>query len=192
MKENFYLDVPNYEKPKVYPFTKILEHNFTKIQSDSVHDFRETVESSKIRKMVFTGFKKACHNMYKFDSKTEKDFSIVLEDDVNVLKWLRPAANQFNIYWDYNLKEYRPDFVVEDSNYIYLVETKKEKELNANDVKSKAKAALEYCVNATEYNIQNGGKPWKYLLIPHNVVRLNMSLEFFSKEYEISELNDLE
>ncbi|MGL5149635.1 MAG: DEAD/DEAH box helicase, partial [Clostridium sp.] len=92
MKEHFYLDVPNYEKPKVFPFTKILEHNFTKIQSDSIHDFRETIEPSQIRKVVFAGFKKACHNMYKFDSKTEKDFSIILEDDKNVIKWLRPAA----------------------------------------------------------------------------------------------------
>lgn len=191
MKENFYLDVPNYEKPKVYPFTKILEHNFTKIQSDSIHDFRETVETSQIRKVVFAGFQKSCHNMYKFDSKTEKDFSIILEDDPNVLKWLRPAANQFNIYWDYNSKEYRPDFVVEDSSFIYLVETKKEKELDANDVKAKAKAALEYCLNATAYNIQNGGKPWKYVLIPHNAVKVNMSLEFLVNMYGIERLEDI-
>ena len=191
MKEHFYLDVPNYEKPKVYPFTKILEHNFTKVQSDSIHDFRETVETSQIRKVVFAGFKKACHNMYKFDSKTEKDFSIILEDDKNVIKWLRPAANQFNIYWDYKSKEYRPDFVVEDSNFIYLVETKKEKEIDDKDVKAKAKAALEYCLNATAFNIQNGGKPWKYILIPHSVVKLNMSLDFLVNMYGIENLEDL-
>ncbi|MDU2683611.1 DEAD/DEAH box helicase [Clostridium sp.] len=191
MKEHFYLDVPNYEKPKVYPFTKILEHNFTKVQSDSIHDFRETVQTSQIRKLVFAGFKKACHNMYKFDSKTEKDFSIILEDDKNVIKWLRPAANQFNIYWDYNSKEYRPDFVVEDSNFIYLVETKKEKEIDDKDVKAKAKAALEYCLNATAFNIQNEGKPWKYVLIPHSVVKLNMSLDFLVNTYGIEKLEDL-
>lgn len=129
--------------------------------------------------------------MYKFDSKTEKDFSIILEDDTNVLKWLRPAANQFNIYWDYNSKEYRPDFVVEDSTFIYLVETKKEKELDAKDVKAKAKAALEYCLNATAYNIQNGGKPWKYVLIPHNAVKVNMSLEFLVNMYSIEKLEDI-
>ena len=191
MKEHFYLDVPNYEKPKVYPFTKILEHNFTKVQSDSIHDFRETVQTSQIRKLVFAGFKKACNNMYKFDSKTEKDFSIILEDDKNVIKWLRPAANQFNIYWDYNSKEYRPDFVVEDSNFIYLVETKKEKEIDDKDVKAKAKAALEYCLNATAFNIQNEGKPWKYVLIPHSVVKLNMSLDFLVNTYGIEKLEDL-
>ncbi|WP_097033375.1 hypothetical protein [Clostridium tertium] len=191
MKEHFYLDVPNYEKPKVYPFTKILEHNFTKVQSDSIHDFRETIEPSQIRKVVFSGFKKACHNMYKFDSKTEKDFAIILEDDNNVIKWLRPAANQFNIYWDYNSKEYRPDFVVEDSNYIYLIETKKEKEIDDKDVKAKAKAALEYCLNATAFNIQNRGKPWKYILIPHSVVKINMSLDFLVNTYGIEKLEDL-
>lgn len=192
MKEHFYLDVPNYEKPKVYPFTKILEHNFTKVQSDIIHDFRETVETSQIRKVVFAGFQKACHNMYKFDSKTEKDFSVILEDDNNVIKWLRPAANQFNIYWDYNSKEYRPDFVVEDSNFIYLIETKKEKEIDDKDVKAKAKAALEYCINATVYNLKNGGKPWKYVLIPHNFVRVNMSLNFLVNEYGIENLGIIE
>ncbi len=191
MKEHFYLDVPNYKKPKVYPFTKILEHNFTKIQADSIHDFRETVEPSQIRKVVFAGFQKSCHNMYKFDSKTEKDFATILEDDKEVLKWLRPAAKQFNIYWDYNSKEYRPDFVVEDSNFIYLIETKKEKEIQYKDVKSKAKAALEYCLNATDFNVKNEGKPWKYVLIPHNAVKLNMSLDFLVNMYGIEKLEDL-
>ena len=68
--------------------------------------------------------------MYKFDFKTEKDISTILEDDTNVLKWLRQEANQFNIYWDYNSNEYRPDFVVEHANF-----------------------------NSTAFNIQNGGKP---------------------------------
>ena len=37
---------------------------------------------------------------------------IILENSSSVIKWLRPAPNQFNIYWNKENK-YEPDFVVE-------------------------------------------------------------------------------
>jgi len=51
-------------------------------------------------------FKKACHDRYRFDSKTEKDFTVILEQDRTVLKWLRLASKQFRIYWNHNLRHY--------------------------------------------------------------------------------------
>ena len=189
---HFYYDVPDYEKPIVRPFTKIEEQSFSKYKSDDIYDFRETIEPvSDIPKKVFSGFKKSCHNLYKFDSKTEKDLSIILEDDkVNpqIVKWLRPAKNQFKIYWDYNSKEYCPDFVVETNDCIYMVETKKKKEIGTREVEGKAKAALEYCRYAAEYTSKNGGKPWKYVLIPHDIVKQNMSFEFLVKNYEVKSI----
>jgi len=128
---------------------------------------------------LFSGFAKAYHHSYKFDSKTEKDFSIILEQDKTVLKWLRPAKNQFRIYWKHNSKQYSPDFVVETVDSIYLVETKKEGDIDATDVQEKAKAALEYCKHASDYTTKNGGKPWKYLLIPHIEVTLSNSFNYF-------------
>lgn len=133
---------------------------------------------------MFTGFKKACHKSYKFDSKTEKDFAIILEGDDSVEKWLRPAPNQFNITWDNNKKNYEPDFVVETNDKIYLVETKKEKDISTEEVQSKAKVALEYCKNATEYTMKNGGKSWTYVLLPHDSVKLNMSFDYLMKQYQ--------
>ena len=50
--------------------------------------------------------------------------SFVLVNDDNVVKWLRPASNQFRMYWDNNSKKYEPDFVVETVDAIYMVETK--------------------------------------------------------------------
>jgi type III restriction enzyme len=131
-----------------------------------------------IPKFVFRGFEKACHFEYKFDSKTEQDFAYVLENEVNVRRWLRPAPNQFRIYWDNNSKRYEPDFVVETTNCIYMIETKAEKDLDNDDVQAKKKAAETYCKFATEYTTANGGKPWKYLLIPHTVVSRTASFEF--------------
>ncbi len=134
---------------------------------------------------VFTGFKKACHTLYKFDSKTEKDFAIILENEKeSVIRWMRPAQSQFRIYWHNNEKQYHPDFVVESKDVIYMVETKKEGDIETREVQEKAKAALWYCKHASEFTAQHGGKSWKYILIPHGKVQLNMSFKHLMEQYE--------
>jgi type III restriction enzyme len=80
------------------------------------------------------------------------------------MKWLRPAPNQFRIYWHHNSKIYEPDFVVETADCIYLIETKRADEISSNEVQAKAQAALKYCNYATEYTAEHGGKPWKYVV----------------------------
>ena len=185
LMEHFKKEVVRFEVPDVRAFSQILEHNSYKFLQDEIYDFKETIEpASRIKSLMFTGFKKACHKTYKFDSKTEKDFAIILERDDSVEKWLCPAQNQFNITWDNNKRNYEPDFVVESKDTIYLIETKKENDISTEEVQSKAKAALLYCKNATEYTTANGGKPWKYVLLSHNSVKLNMDLEHLVKEYE--------
>jgi type III restriction enzyme len=186
---NFQKEVTHFEAPQVRAFIEILEHNSYKYAMDEIYDLKETIEPlSRISTLLFTGFKKACHDRYKFDSKTEKDFAIILEDDVLVEKWLRPAPNQFNIHWDNNKKRYEPDFVVETGNTIYLIETKKAVDIPTTEVQEKAKAALEYCKNATDYTTKNGGKPWKYILLPHDSVRLNMGFAHLVGKYEYKKI----
>lgn len=68
-----------------------------------------------------------------------------------------------------------------------MVETKKKDDVEAELVQSKANAALTYCMNASEYNRQINGKLWRYALIPHDQVKLNMSLAYLLKTYEIKE-----
>ncbi len=155
---------------------------------DSIHNFTETITPAiLIPGKVFSGFRKACHSLYKFDSKTEKDFAIILENDKSVLKWLRPAQRQFHIYWKHNSRPYHPDFVAEIKDAIYLIETKKEGDIDLSDTQEKSLAALQYCNHATEFTTQNSGKPWKYVLIPHNAVQANMSFEYLTKAYEVRE-----
>lgn len=101
-------------------------------------------------------------------------FGQLLEQDGEVIKWLRPARNQFHIYYDRNSKRYEPDFVAETATAIYMVETKKAGDLDTDAVQKKKTAALNYCA-AAAYTAATGGKPWIYLLIPHDAVMLNMS-----------------
>ena len=186
MMEHFYCEAPSFKKPDVLPFLKIEEHNLSKYTKDSIHHYTDTITPTHaIPSKVFSGFKRACHNLYKFDSKTEKDFAVILEQDGDVLKWLRPALKQFRIYWKHNSRQYHPDFVAETGNMIYMIETKKEADIETSDVQEKTAAALLYCRNASEFTTQNGGKPWKYILIPHNAVMVNMSFETLARQFEV-------
>lgn len=98
---------------------------------------------------------------------------------------MRPAQKQFRIYWKSNTKQYHPDFVVETADVIFMVETKKEGDMEAVDVQEKSRAALTYCKNATEFTLQHSGKPWKYLLILHNAVMINVSFPTLARQYEL-------
>lgn len=187
MRPHFYCTTRSYEEPVVKPFTRIEPHNLTKIQADSIHHYTDTITpTSAIPQKVFSGFRKACHSLYKFDGKSEKDFAALLEHDRTVVKWLRPAPSQFRIYWDHQARIYEPDFVAETAEMIYLVEIKMDSQLQHPEVLEKAKAALQYCRHASEYNLKNGGKTWKYLLIPHNEVLLNSSFAWLAGSREFS------
>lgn len=176
MMAHFRLTEPEYVKPNVKPFTRIEGWNFTALKNDGYKDYRDaSFPARDVPKYVFRGFEKACHFEYKFDSQTEQIFAFILENDRLVQKWLRPADNQFRLWWNHNSKLYRPDFVVETDDAIYIVETKRADEIMSPEVVEKGKAALKYCRYASEYTGANNGKPWKYAIIPHDQVEKNKS-----------------
>lgn len=175
-----------YVEPKVLPFVKIENWNFTVPKENGYRDYRESITPvSSVPKYVYRGFQKSCHYEYKFQSNTEKKFATVLESDNTVKKWLRPAQNQFRIYYANNSRRYDPDFVVETDNGIYLIETKAADQVAMADVESKKQAALRYCKSANVFTSANGGKQWKYLLIPHDEVDTTSSFEFFTSRFSM-------
>lgn len=178
MQHHFVMTPIGYMKPKVLPFTGISEQHITEINGFGRIDYRDTVKRGDVPKYIFTGFLKSYYTECKFDSQTELDFANVLESDNSVLKWLRPAPNQFNIYWANGSKRYEPDFIVETADCIYMVETKAKKDLTTEEVQAKKKAAEEYCKNASEYTQTNGGKPWKYHLLRHDMVDKSKSFDY--------------
>lgn len=178
MQSHFVITTLGYLKPNVLPFTGIVEQHLTEIEGFGKIDFRDVVKPSLIKKYIYRGFLKSYYRECKFDSKTELDFASVLEADKEVIKWLRPASNQFNIYWANGAKRYEPDFIVETPDCIYMVETKAAKDLSAEDVLGKKKAAEEYCKHASEYTAKNGGKPWKYHLLRHDIVERTSSFKY--------------
>ena len=178
MKAHFVVESLGYTKPKVLPFTGIVPQHLIAVAGFEPIDFRTVVPKALVKKYIYRGFTKSYFTEYKFDSSTELDFANALENDKSVQKWLRPAPTQFSIYWGNGAHRYEPDFVVETADTIYLVETKSAKEMTAEDVLAKKSAALEYCKNATEYTKANGGKPWKYALLAHDVVDRTSSFQY--------------
>jgi type III restriction enzyme len=185
LKNHFYQKTSGYEVKEARSFVEILDHNYYRSVGQELLHYSETVEPIKsIPSKLFTGFKRAYHPVYKFDSKTEKDFVSILETDnqSGILKWLRPAPNQFHIFWDHNSKRYEPDFVVETEKGFYLIETKKSGDIETDIVEQKAKAAKEYCQKASEI----ASKHWEYVLIPHNAVQLNMSFNGLVSRFSVN------
>ena len=51
------------------------------------------------------------------------------------------------------------------------------------EVQDKARAALEWCKYATTHELKHGGKPWLYLLIPHDIISDNKTLQGLAASY---------
>mgnify|MGYP003303162315 FL=1 len=178
MKRHFVMQSTGYVKPKVLPFTGIVPQNVKEIEGYGRTNYRTVIPPSHLRKFIFTGYLKSYYAEYKFDSKTEHDFSFVLENDKEVLRWLRPAREQFSIYWSNGSKRYEPDFIVETADTIYMVETKAAVNISNEEVQQKKQAAEEYCRHASEFTAENGGKPWRYILLPHDIIDRTASFEY--------------
>lgn len=178
MKRHFVMQSTGYVKPKVLPFTGIVPQNVKEIEGYGRTNYQTVIPPSHLRKFIFTGYLKSYYAEYKFDSKTEHDFSFVLENDKKVLRWLRPAREQFSIYWSNGSKRYEPDFIVETADAIYMVETKAATNVSTDEVQQKKAAAEEYCRHASEFTAENGGKPWKYILLAHDKVERTSSFEY--------------
>jgi type III restriction enzyme len=167
-------------------FSALKENAYTANATDDIKPFRMTVsDPTNIKRYVFGGFSKCLYEIQKFDVDTERRFAVILEDDGDVLKWFKPARNQFQIYYNKDAA-YEPDFVVETKKQLFLCEPKRADQMQNPEVVAKRTAAGEWCKHATEHADQHGGKKWSYLLIPHDAITGNMTLEGLASRFAVS------
>ena len=109
---------------------------------------------------------------------TERRFAVILDRDA--LRWFKPASGQFQIHYRDGAEQarYVPDFVAEAAAELLLLETKARAQMESREVMAKKAAAEEWCRRASAHAATYGGKPWRYVLVPHDVVTSNMTLEF--------------
>ena len=185
MAEHFWEQADTYEVEVRSGFTPLKPCAYTVAADQTIHSYRDTVsEKSKIKQMLFGHFSKCLYPLQKFDSDTERRFAVILERDAQ--KWFKPAKGQFKIYYKDGTEhpEYIPDFIAETNDYVLMIETKSQAEMTDSKVQAKADAALKWCENAGNYLLKNGGKAWKYLLIPHDEVKENLQLADYVRKFE--------
>jgi type III restriction enzyme len=158
-------------------FTELRPSAFTAATTESIQDFRQTVQDrSRIAQMLFGGFQRCLYAIQKFQSDSERKLAINL--DRETLKWFKPARGQFQMYYKLGADhlEYQPDFVAETADCIYMLEAKARNDMQDAEVQAKKDAAVQWCTHATSHATSHEGKPWTYLLIPHDVITENMTL----------------
>jgi type III restriction enzyme len=146
---------------------------------------RPFTDRSNIRKYLFTGYRKGYYTENAFDSDPERLFSIILEEDHDVIRWIKPPLNQLGLFWQAG-QQYNPDFLVETATHKYMVEVKAANEVTAADVVAKAHEGIRWCRFAT--TADPDGKPWVYRLItdenihPGNTCRYTLGTAVEMKE----------
>jgi type III restriction enzyme len=170
MQDHYEEKAGEYEAHVTKGFTTLRPGSYSIPVGEQPRDVRVPVEEKLlIRGMLFGGFKKCLYPAQRFQSDTERRFAVLLENDADVVKWFKPGKEAFQIYLKGDA-QYEPDFVVETKTAKLICETKAATDIETPDVQSKAKAAVKWCEHATIHEKQIGGKPWAYLLIPHDSV----------------------
>lgn len=162
-------------------FVTLRPNNYSQLESEKSRHFRTTVDDKLlIRGILFHGFERSLYRVLKFQSNSERMLAVILESDKSVQKWLKPAKGDFRIYYAHD-DEYVPDFAVETADTRFMCEPKSRDEMTDEIVLAKARAASLWCQRATEHA---GGKPWKYLLIPHDVIDESKTLAGLAATWE--------
>jgi type III restriction enzyme len=183
MAQHFYEDMSESEVVVSQGFTPLKPCAFT-AEGDVLPLHQAPAEKNKIAQYVYGGFVKCAYPVQKFHSDTERVLASILERDSR--RWFRPVAGQLNIYYHGVAQpEYVPDFVAATQDVNLIIETKAVKDMENADVKAKADAAALWCKNASVYSSHHGGKPWKYLLVPHDSVLANATLSALCSRFEV-------
>ncbi len=163
MAKHYSATAGSYEVQVNAGFIAFPELNYSATET-SPRNFRTPVgDRSRIRGMLFDGFRKCLYPRLKFDSDPERRFAVLLEDDPTIDKWVRPPAGIPRI--EYEGRTYEVDFIAETADGLFLCEVKADNAMDDLDVLAKAKAAARWCQLATEHAPGNGAKPWSYLLV---------------------------
>jgi type III restriction enzyme len=184
MQEHFWEEKGELEVKVSCGFTELRQSAYAHLLAEPTADYRiSPVDKSNMAKYLFGGFARCLFPTQKFDSEAERRLAVVLERDA--LKWFKPAKGQFQIYYRQGTTpvEYQPDFVAETVDTIYMLEPKASNQMNDPVVLAKKEVAVKWCVNATNYAAGHGGKPWRYVLIPHDEIAVNMTLATLSDRF---------
>ncbi len=186
MQDHCWEDMIGYEVKISKGFTELKQSAYTCSAQEPPVDYRVApADKSNMAKYLFGGFKRCLYPVQKFDSDSERKLAVILERDA--IKWFKPAKGQFQIFYRQRADhlEYQPDFVAETIDTVYMLEPKMRKELEDPIVIAKKEAAIRWCTNASDHAANYDGKPWQYLLIPHDEIADNITLAGLAARFSV-------
>jgi type III restriction enzyme len=178
MQEHYWEEAVGYEVIVSKGFTELKRRAYSQVAGESMLDFRESpADKSNMARYLFTGFSRCLYTEEKFQAEPERQLAVILERDA--IKWFGPARGQFQIFYREggDPREYQPDFVAETAKAIYMLEPKASNKMVDPIVLAKKDVAVKWCSNASTHTQSYGGKPWRYLLIPHDKIAVNITLD---------------
>lgn len=184
MQEHFWEKPSGYETRVMAGFTDLKPSAYTADISEAIRDFRESpADKSNMAKYLFGGFEHCLYEVEKFQSDPERRLAVILERER--LKWFRPRKGQFQLFykWGAEQPEYQPDFVAESKERLFMLEAKRADLMQDAEVLAKRDVGVKWCQLATEYAATTGQKPWAYVLIPHDAITDNMTIEGLVERY---------
>jgi len=185
MQKHFWQDPKvEYDVVVTRGFTALRDSAYTAAAGEEPLDFRiSPSDKSNMSKYLFGKFARCLYPVQKFQSDAERKLAVILEREA--LKWFKPAKGQFQIYykWGADNPEYQPDFVAETKDRIFMLEPKAANQMNDGEVLAKRDVAEQWCRHASDHAASHGGKPWTYVLIPHDAIAENMTLDGLAKQH---------
>jgi type III restriction enzyme len=178
MQSHYWEDAVDYEVVVSKGFSELKESAYSYSVSEPPADYRISPEDkTAMARCLFGGFKRCLYSVQKFDSEAERKLAMILERDS--IKWFKPARGQFQIFYrhDADYLEYQPDFVAETADRIFMLEPKASNQMDDPIVLVKKEAAVKWCAHVSNHSSSYGGKPWRYVLIPHNEIATNITLD---------------
>jgi type III restriction enzyme len=174
-----YEETPTRYRARVSKGFQVLEPlKFHVADPNAIRDFKApVVPTADTRRHVFGGFTKCAYPRQSFQSDEERRFAVLVDSphEPDAIRWMKPGRKQFQIEYR-RTERYEPDFIVETNTEKLIVEIKARKDLEDETVKLKAKAARTWVGHANAHARTYNGKPWRYVLIPHDAMLENATL----------------
>jgi type III restriction enzyme len=184
MQKHYWEEAVDFEVKISKGFSELKPSAYTAPADSPPLNYRQSpADKSNMARYLFAGFSKCLYPVQKFQSDSERKLAVILEREAE--KWFKPTKGQFQIFYKSGADhlEYQPDFVAETAKHVYMLEPKARNELEAVDVLAKRDVAVKWCHNATAHAKSYGGKPWSYVLLPHDVIADNMTLAALAQQF---------
>ena len=141
-------------------------------------NFKKEVDDKKnIKNYLFDGYRKSYYPVNSFDSDDERRLSVILEEDDEVIRFIKPPLNQLGLFYKAG-KQYNPDFLVETNDCKYMIEVKAANQVDNDDVQEKARAGVKWCECASK--VDADGKDWKYRLISGEEIKTGNTFRYIA------------